>query len=186
MKTKVLNILAMVILAAAGLFFLLYPSKSLEVVVLLLGVALIILGLVLAISYLVKKDKVQKDLVSLIAGTVMVLLGVFDIIFRKSVVDIFPTVAGIVVAAGGIAGIVQSLRSKNAKKDWKLLLAVSLTTIAMGIIMFIRKFDEEAILRVMGTALLYLGAVGIVNHLDDADTKKDQTGSSSYGDMLNQ
>ena len=190
MKTKVLNIFAMVVLVAAGLFFLLYPSKSLQVVVLLLGVALIILGLILAISYLVKKEKEQKDLVSMIAGTVLVLLGVLDIIFRDFVVSIFPTVAGFAVAAGGIAGIVQAVRGKkNNRRDWKFLLAVSATSIALGVIIFIRKFDEEAILRVMGTALLYLGAVGIVNHLDDPDdapTGKSGEEAPSYQDFLNQ
>ena len=54
MKTKVLNVTIMVILAAAGLMFLLYPSRSLSIAVLLLGAGMILLGIIIGVSYLVK------------------------------------------------------------------------------------------------------------------------------------
>ena len=170
MKAKVFNVTKMIILAAAGLLFLLYPSKSLQVAVQLLGAGLILLGIVIGVSYLVKKEKEKKDLVSLISGGVLIVLGILDIIFRDKVLDIFPAIAGLVVAAGGVAGLVQSIREKKKGKNWKYMLTVSVTSVLLGIIMFIRGFDEETILRVLGAALLYLGAIGIVNALDEKET----------------
>ena len=169
MKTKIFNITIMVILAAAGLLFLLYPSKSLSVAVLLLGAGMILLGIVIAVSYLVKKDKEKKDLVSLIFGGVLIVLGVVDIIIQNTVVNIFPTIAGILVAVGGVAGLVMSFRQKNKGKGWKYMATVSVTSVILGVIMFIRGFDKETILRVLGAALMYLGSIGIVNHLEDKD-----------------
>ncbi len=167
MKTKVFNVTIMVILAAAGLMFLLYPSRSLSIAVLLLGAGMILLGIIIGVSYLVKKEKEKKDLVSLCFGGALIVLGIVDIIIRDTVISIFPTIAGILVALGGVAGLVQSVRQKSKGKDWKYMAAVSVTSVILGVIMFIRGFDKETILRVLGAALLYLGVIGSVNAMED-------------------
>lgn len=184
MKTKVFNVTKMIILAAAGLLFLIYPSKSLEVAVQLLGAGLILLGIVIGVSYLVKKEKEKKDLVSLIFGCVLIVLGILDIIFRNKVLEVFPAIAGIAVAVGGIAGLVQAVRQKQKGKNWKYLMTVSVTSILLGAIMFIRGFDRETILRVLGAALLYLGAIGVVNALDEKETPAAPSASAPGQDSV--
>lgn len=171
MKTKVFNVTIMVILAAAGLMFLLYPSRSLSIAVLLLGAGMILLGIIIGVSYLVKKEKEKKDLVSLCFGGALIVLGIVDIIIRDTVISIFPTIAGILVALGGVAGLVQSIRQKSKGKDWKYMAAVSVTSVILGVIMFIRGFDKETILRVLGAALLYLGVIGSVNAMEDKSSE---------------
>ena len=174
MKTKLAHIFVMVLLVIGGFFLVLYPSNSLDLAVLLLGIGMIVLGGVIGISYLAKKSKEKKDLISAIFGGILIILGIVDLIIQKTVINIFPTVAGILVILGGIVGIVQSVKGKNNRENWKSTLAVALVSVALGAVMFVRKFDTETIVRILGTALLYLGAVGVVNHLDDPVGNKEK------------
>lgn len=161
-NSKLISILEMLILIAAGFLVILHPGGSLNVAVRILGIALVAYGAIAALGYFLKKD--NGSVLRLIVGVAAVIGGIIVLASPEFVVSVLPIVAGLIIAVAGVRDLIDALHRKSAGLGgWKLALVLSLITIAFGILIFANPFATmETLATILGVALLYNGIAGLI------------------------
>lgn len=164
----IINFVKMLAFAAAGVYLLVYPLETLYSVIYVLGLVIGVYGLFTCLGYLLqRKDpdaQNRKSIISFVIGILALACGVFMAINPNIVSQYFPFVAGIFVLATGILSCMETIIGRNGLAYWKYDLAFSLATIVIGAILMFCTFDQVTTVRMLGTVMVYLGAVGAVEN----------------------
>lgn len=181
-RTKYLRIFEMVLLCALGLTLVLYPEKTWKTSLSILGTALLVGGVLAALYYFLvlrRRDAASRDNMLVgIAGCTAALVGLIMVLIPSLFTNAFGFVAGILVAFSGILNLVKAIDLRRAdqhdeepdvvKKRWLVLMALSLVTIALGVLIFIDPFKKQATLVILvGAVLIYNGVLGIVTAIQE-------------------
>ena len=168
MISFIINFVKMLAFAAAGVYLLVYPLESLYSVIYVLGLVIGCYGIITCLAYLLqRKDpdaQNRKSIFSLIVGLLALVCGIFMALKPNVVSQYFPYVAGLLVLATGILSCMETIIGKNGLIYWKYDLAFSLATIVIGAILMFCTFDQVTTVRMLGTVMVYLGAVGAVEN----------------------
>lgn len=178
-QTKMLHIFEMLLLCGLGLTLILYPDRSLKTAIIILGIALMICGVV-AVGYYTfvlrnKPESGQNGVLICILGVVGLILGFVVLIAPSLFKGLFRMAAGILVAFSGVLNMVKAIDLKREEKEinekhkeWPILLVLSLVSIALGVLIFINPFKQEATLVILvGAVLIYNGILGIFTAIQD-------------------
>lgn len=163
--SKLASLVKMLVLITAGILLVILPGGSLDVAVSILGFALLAYGVFAAVSYFTRKPE-DRSILNLVVGILAVVFGTFMRARPEMTINILPIVAGVLVFAGGIMGILRALRMKknNEGGDWKIFLILAVVEAALGILIFANPFATMNILvRVFGVILIYMGVTGAVS-----------------------
>ena len=161
-----MNVIKMFVLALTGAFLLLYPLASLYTVIIILGIAIICYGLISCVGYFVdrsrkdQEDNKKRTIFSLLIGILALACGIGIVVKPNTVGEYFPTLVGLLILATGILSGADAFGRRKESANWKPMLAVSLATLVLGAIILFRHFDQETTVRILGTAMLYIGAAG--------------------------
>jgi len=157
---KSLSLLGSIVLILIGIYVMIHPGNSLNLVVKVLGIALIIYGAIGIIGFVTQKS--ERNSVNLIVSILVVLVGLFFFTSPAKVVSFFPTIAGILLIVAGVRDILSAVKTKG--NIVPLVLAV--ITLIFGIILLLNPFGTVEILAtVFGIALIYNGITGLINNL---------------------
>ncbi len=163
-----LNFIKMILIAVAGVYLLLYPIELLNSAIYVLGVVIAIYGLLTCLAYFIQRGKKDQNgqnkrtLFSLLISIFALVCGIFMICKPDVVSESFPIIAGIFVLAAGILSSAEAVGKRNEFAAWKSKLAFALATVALGAILIFCKFDQGTTVRMLGTIMLYIGALGAV------------------------
>ena len=172
-QTKLLHIFEMLLICGLGLTLVLYPRKSWETALVILGFALLAGGIIAVGYYLLilrkRENPDQSAMMVCIAGLVAAALGVIIIVKPSLFNRLFQAAAGILVAFSGILNLVKAIdMKKDGGKGWPVLLVLSLITIALGVLIFINPFTAQKTLVILvGCVLIYNGVLGIVTAIQE-------------------
>lgn len=167
-RSKLLHIFEMVLVCALGLALVIYPKKTWETSLRILGIALLACGVLAALYYFIvlrrRGSGSQNEMLVGVLGCVAVVVGIVVLAAPKLFTNLFGFVAGILVAFSGILNLMKAIDvKKNDGKGWKVLLGLSLVAIALGVLIFIDPFKAPATLIILvGAVLIYNGVLGIV------------------------
>ena len=167
MKTsKLSKILSLVVIALVGLFLVIYPGDTLNIVVGVFGCALLLIGVIGIVSYFLPKNKNSRSTLDLLSSIVEAIVGPIVVSNIGFVISLFPIFAGVIIALQGVLYLISTLRMKSDNNSWKLGLVLSLVMIAFGILIFANPFATQATLvRLAGVALIYNAISGIIIRL---------------------
>lgn len=177
-QTKLLHIFEMLLICGLGLTLVLYPNRSLNAAIVILGIALAVCGVVATGYYffvLRKKPEAKNGIPVCILGVVGMIVGLVVIFVPNLFKKLFQAVAGILVAFSGILNLVKALdvrkeelEAKERFNEWPILLGLSLVAIALGVLIFINPFRKESTLVILvGSVLIYNGVLGIVTAIQE-------------------
>ena len=159
MKNKLLPILEMLVIAAAGLVLLFNPGKSLTAAVKIIGVALLVYGVFAVARYLIAK----KGAADLVGGGIAVVLGLVLLIAPKLIAGVFPVVVGLLIAVAGLKGIVSAVSGRKGSRSWLLACVFSAVTLIVGVVILFNPFKAAStVVVVLGIVLIYIGVTGII------------------------
>ena len=163
-NSKLGKILSLVVIALVGLFLVIYPSDTLNIVVGVFGGALLLIGLIGIVSYFLPKNKNSRSVIDLVVSIVEAIVGLIVVSNIGFVISLFPIFAGVIIAAQGVLYLISALRMKSDNNNsWKLGLVLSLVMIAFGILIFANPFATQATLvRLAGIALIYNAVSGLI------------------------
>ena len=164
----IINFIKMLAFAAAGIYLLVFPLETLYSVIYVLGLVIGVYGLFTCLGYLLqRKDpdvQNRKSIFSFVIGLLALVCGIFMALKPDVVSESFPFVAGMFVLATGILSLMETIIGRNGLAYWKYDLAFSLATIVIGAIIMFCTFDQVTTVRMLGTVMVYLGAVGSVEN----------------------
>jgi len=169
-------VLLSILMLVFGVILVAKPGLTLQVIVRLLGIGLLIGGAITLWGYFKGTNEEKTSYLNLCGGVLAAAAG-FVVLVRPSViVNLFPTVMGILVLLNGIINLTKTLDlKKNGLINWKPPCILALITIVSGIVILANPFSTmELLVMAIGAALIYNGASSVFIH-----TRKTSAGKAA-------
>lgn len=163
---KTINIKSAVsaaLMIIAGLFLVIKPGETLDLVIKAAGIALIAVGAVGILQFAIAKDKEGRSVLRLIISVIELIGGIVFLVNPQAIVSVYYVFAGIVILLNGISNLSIALdMRKLGLRSWGAALLLSVIAIAVGIIVILNPFGAaEAVTRFIGISVIYEGIVSI-------------------------
>lgn len=155
----VLSALAYILL---GLFLVIWPDASMNVLCYLIGSVLTLYGFFNIFSFIFGRDRSFS--IELVIGVVTAAIGIFSLVSPNTIRDILSILLGLIVVIDSLIGIKRAFSLKElGLAPWWVLLLLSLASALLGVLFMIRKeLFGEALLIVVGIVLMYEGISDLV------------------------
>lgn len=158
-KIKWDSIILSILMLAVGVLYVVLPSKAGDVTITVFGVMLIVAGLVSCVRYFMY-DRFLSDHI-LIISIVMLVLGVFTLIYPKSIQAILTIVFGLIIVIDSISSICDSVYLLKVKVyDGIILIILSIITAILGVMVMFSNF--ESVMVFAGVSLIIDGVRKLV------------------------
>lgn len=159
-KIKNLSIITIVASLVIGLVLIIKPGETLQVVSLICGVSLILLGVVAWISYFVKDNAMFMA----VLGTISLIAGIIVCVKYKSIITIMLLLFGAFLIVSGVIDLLSAVKAKKiGGAGWKVSIAMSAVMIIAGIIVTVNPFTSmEMITRFLGVGLLFYAVMDLI------------------------
>lgn len=156
-KSKIVAFITSLALVVLGLFMVIWPGESLDVLSKGLSYLVIAIGAVFVVMYLLAGADRAKSQWELICGVAAILLGLFVVPRLSVVLSVIPFLAGVLVVCSGIAKLFHALEYKRlGYKTWKLAMAVAVLAVVLGGAAMLYPFETvEFGVRIVGIVLLF-------------------------------
>lgn len=158
-KIKWDSIILSILMLAVGVLYVVLPSKAGDVTITVFGIMLIVAGLVSCVRYFMY-DRFLSDHI-LIISIVMLVLGIFTLIYPKSIQAILTIVFGLIIVIDSISSICDSVYLLKAKVyDGIILMILSIITAILGVMVMFSNF--ESVMVFAGVSLIIDGVRKLV------------------------
>lgn len=146
-----------------GLFMIVFSSRSLEMIVRLLGIVAAAYGVITFFTWLTKKDKTGTT-GTIITSILGLVAGIMLLFLYNSIMNVFTIIAGAFVAIFGVLKMPRMFAIKKAgfKKWWIVLIGIT-AIVALGVIIGLNIADSHSVNSILiGAALIVSCAIDIV------------------------
>lgn len=152
------NMVQAVLCIGFGLFLMVYPSITINGVIMLFAVAMLLMGIGSLASYFRGKGARYHDTGMLMTGVFYLIVAAIAFIFPKALASFFSVVLGLVLILCAIVNLVRAFDMRRfGGHVWIAVLAVSLLVGAGGVLVVVNPFGATM------TFVLVLGSVFVVN-----------------------
>ncbi|MDE6737813.1 MAG: DUF308 domain-containing protein [Lachnospiraceae bacterium] len=157
LKTNI--VISAILCVVLGIVLVVWPDLSRQIVCIAIGAVLLISGGVRLAVYFTNKDGSMYAQMSLIAGIVLAVVGVWILMKPDKVLAIIPIIVGIVIVLHGINDLQQAVSLCKDKYDkWWVALVLGLLTIGFGVLLICRPFEAlDTVVMMIGLFLIYDG-----------------------------
>ena len=156
-KLKRSAIMTSIVLMFIGVLLLIIPLTIFDLFNNLLGFALIVTFVVIALDFLTSKKAIINYII-FVFGMILGTLGFVLLIFEAFLISILYILVGLIPIIGGLYGVVHALlfARTSGKKGWWILIILGLVLIAFGVVQFINPWNDttEGIVKVIGGTLM--------------------------------
>lgn len=148
-----------IVMAVLGLVLLIFPSITNKVIVYAIGLVLIGYGIYRIFRYLRRDVVIAASDHDLSAGLIMIVTGLFMLIYSKVVIGILPFLFGLALIFGGAMSIQSSFDMKRfGSARWMYHLIVGFAFAVAGIVALRNPFASAMVLtRFVGAGMLIEG-----------------------------
>ena len=159
-QIKKWSVITMIIGLIGGVLFIAFPEPCIKYISLAVGASFIVIGVFGIINYLLDKSSAF----SLVMGVILALTGVVICIKYKTIISVILIIIGVFVLITGIINFFTAIKVivSSVFFGW-FTLALSLTTIAFGIIAITKSNDmSNAIVQLVGASLIVYSILDLV------------------------
>lgn len=158
-KTKFSYLIAAAIMILAGIFMIIFPETSIEVLCYLSGAAFLIFGVVKIVNYFSKGFFRLVFQFDLGLGIFFSVIGILIFIHPGSIANILPVFIGVFWFVDGAMQFQTFAEANKLKLKWRyLLLVFAILTCTTGILLVVNPFDGlKALIIVLGISLIIDG-----------------------------
>lgn len=148
------------IMGLVGLVLVLMPEKINEIIGLIVGILVTLLGCYNIYNYL--KNRLFTS--SLIMGILYFLIGVIILISPGSVIRSIAIGIGIIFIATGISKVRLAKVLREVNKKWQGTFIIGIMIIILGIVLIVSPFSGDAITKFIGTFLIIVALFDIIDN----------------------
>ena len=159
-KIKNLSIITIITSFVIGIVLIIKPGETLQVVSLICGISLILLGAAAWISYFVKDN----SMFMAVLGTISLIAGIIVCVKYKSIITIMLLLFGAFLIVSGVIDLLSAVKAKKVGgSGWKVSMVMSALMIIAGIIVTVNPFTSmEMITRFLGAGLLFYAVMDLI------------------------
>lgn len=152
------NMAQAVLCIAFGLFLMIYPSITIQGIIMLFAVAMALLGVAGLVSYFRQRSVRYRSSGALMGAVFYLVIAVIAFAFPKVIAGFFSVVLGVVLILCAIVNVVRAFSLREfGSRIWIAVLAVSVLVGIGGVAIVVNPWGASM------TFVLVLGAVFIVN-----------------------
>lgn len=162
-QIKKISLVTVVIGIVFGILFIAFPEKLITYISLLIGVAIIVIGVAGIVNYLI--DKASK--ISLAMGIILTISGIVICARYRQIISIIVILVGIFLLCTGVFNFFTSIKviASSLVFGWASF-ALSVATVALGIICITRSQDtSNFIAQLIGVSLLVYSVLDIITYI---------------------
>ena len=149
-----------ILLILFGLIMLVFPTYSIKIVSIITGVILCVLGVTLAVFYVVHNT--ERHTLQLFAGLMCIALGIEFIFRTDNLAGAMHVVLSITLIYSGMLLFIQAY---NLRKDrgplFKITLAFAVVAVIFAVLMLINDEESTAFLRIKGASMIIEGIASL-------------------------
>lgn len=155
-RDKLVAFLVSLVLLFFGVALIIWPEEALNIVAKGLSVVAVCVGIVLLISYLLRREMRALCQWKLMLGVILILIGGFLLPQLTIVLSIVPFVLGVLVVCSGIAKLLHGLEyRKLGYPSWWVAVLIAVGAIILGGIVVVNPFKTVKLaVRVIGVVLV--------------------------------
>lgn len=159
-KLKHLSIITVLASLIIGVVLIVKPDEALQIVSLIFGVTIILLGVASWIYYFAKDNFVFLA----IMGTIALITGIIVCVKYKSIITILLLIFGIFLIISGVIDLISAIDAKKKGiRGWGVSLAIAAAVIILGLIVAANPFSSMVLVtRLLGCALLIYAVMDII------------------------
>ena len=156
---KVNTFLSALISIAIGLALLLKPGQVTNMACRVIACLVLLSGLLAICSYLLEKNRVFKQQLTLVIGIILVLLGLSMLSMPEVFVSLLPLVLAIMVLIHGVQDVMYALNLKHLQGSGTgLTFLFGLLSIALAVLVILNPFEfASGLTMLIGGILIYDG-----------------------------
>ena len=142
-----------------GVILLVWPESSMITLSKLIGLVLTVTGAGMVILYFWNHDGMLTSFFQLIFGVIIGAVGLWICFEPAQLVELIPTIFGIIVLINGLSDLSQTLTLGKQKYDrWWISLIIAVATLLLGFVLLFKPFGiAKFITRVIGLVLIFNG-----------------------------
>lgn len=152
-----------ILYAALGLVILLWPATVMDVLCYLTGAVLLLYGLFAILAFWRAETRTAGSFLSLFLGIVAAAVGVLLVLQPALFQSLLTVILGIYIAIDGLLNLKRALELRRmAFSGWPVCAGLSAAAVGLGLVVLFRPLPAEiALVRLIGAALLYIGAADL-------------------------
>ena len=151
------NMVQAVLCIAFGLFLMIYPSITVQGIIMLFGVALALMGAAGLLSYFRQRSVRYRDSGTLMAAVFYVIIAIIAFVFPKVIAGFFSVVLGVVLILLAIVKVVRAVGLRAFGSIWIAVLAAAVAVGIGGVLIVVNPWGASM------TFVLVLGATFVAN-----------------------
>lgn len=155
------NLSKTLILGLVGLVLLLIPGTLNKIIGILIGAALLIVGVLAIIKY--TKEKEEGSNLNLVSGILYSVLGVIIIIYPYSIINLVTICLGVYLVINGLLKLKVAFNLKNVTDKWIGTLIMSIITVILGILLIFNPFAGITITKLAGAFLVVVAIFDLID-----------------------
>ena len=160
---KKLSLASILISVIFGIIFIAFPAEVMTYLSLFLGGAMILLGVVAIINYIIERSTAF----TLVLGILAIILGIIVCTHYKEIISIMVIVFGIFILTSGIFNFFTAIKviASSLVMGW-VTLFLSIATSVLGIVAITRSGSfSEALVQLIGVALIVYAVLDIIAYI---------------------
>lgn len=152
------NMAQAVLCIAFGLFLMIYPSITIQGIIMLFGVALALMAAAGFLSYFRARGTRYRDIGALMGAVFYLVIALIAFIFPKVIAGFFSVVLGVVLILCAIVNVVRAFGLREfGSSIWIAVMAVAVAVGIGGVLIVVNPWGASM------TFVLVLGVVFVVN-----------------------
>ena len=149
-----------ILLILFGLIMMFAPVHSIKAISIITGVILSVLGVTLAVSYVVHNE--DKHTLQLFAGLMCIALGIEFIFRTDNLAEAMHVVLSITLIYSGTLLFIQAYNLRNDRGPlFKITLAFAVVAVIFAVLMLINDESSAAFLRIKGASMIIEGIASL-------------------------
>lgn len=153
-----------IVLIVVGVILAVWTAASLDVMARMLAILLFIIGAVLIITYLVRKEKSFTISGGFVAGIIIAAIGAWIFANPGKFTDFIPKLFGIFILVSGLSNLGQTISLIRYKsRTWWVSLIIALVTACLGAFLFFNPTNaKEIAVTLIGAFLIIDGVTNLI------------------------
>lgn len=163
-ELKKLSIGTIIVSALMGFMFLFFPGASIMYMSLIVGIALIVVGVIQVVIYCINKE----SRFSLMLGVIVLIVGIVVCVKYRQIISLIVAICGVFILASGIVDLFTGIKTAFASR------IAGITTVILSIISIIFGFVAitksaqltDGIIQFIGVALLVYSVLDLFAYIE--------------------
>ena len=155
------NLSKTLILGLVGLVLLLIPGTLNKLIGILIGVALLAVGIIAIVKYI--KEKGNGSSLNLVSGILYSVLGVIIIIYPYSIINLVTICLGVYLVINGLLKLKLSFVLKRITDKWIGTLIMGIITVILGVVLIFNPFAGITITKLAGAFLVVVAVFDLID-----------------------